>query len=530
MTTGYFSVTDLLKLKILSDSQTIDTNQLGGLIQSDKTSIFKRDMTDSVNYYNSKHDILSYQRKYLRDRELVVNKGKANNQIPQPFHKILVDEKTAYLTGNPITVGIAGEDKGEKEAAEYRKSLLNILTERFDDVISDWVSGASKKAVEWVHFYVDGKGKLNYCIVPAEQTIPVYDTQYENKLQYMIRFYEFDFIDEKGNTSRKYKVEIWKDNSVSYWTQIENDNFVQDLYYQYNPSPHWFEYNTTSPSQMEPHGWGRVPFIPLQNNSQLQNDLKPIKPLIDAYDKVKSGWANDIEDFTEVLYVIKGLQSLSSEASAGLTELAAVVKNIKEDGAIAVETDGAVSVIKAEIPVEAKQKFLDITAREIIYFGEGSDVTSDTLSKSHAPSGVALQFLYARLDMKCKRIERKLKSALKDFVWFVTEYINRTENKKFDSNKITFTVNKAQIFNETEKIQSLVASAKMLSKETVLENHPYIDDVQGELERIEQGGHFELTESKMDTKDSGNNEDEMDMLKTQNKELQAKLDSMMVNK
>lgn len=486
MTTGYLTSTDLINLKIMSDSNRIETSKISDLIESDMISIKKQEMIEGVNYFNADHDILEYERKYYRDNLLVVNKVKANNTIPHPFHRNLVNEKTTYLTGNPITIGITGEDRKEKDAIAYRTSLMNFLDERFDDLVSDWVEGASNKGIEWVHFYIDKNGKLNFLIVPAEQIIGVYDPQYEDKLQMVVRYYLYDIITEKGSVLRRYKVELWTEENVEYWVQLEDESFVIDVFYQTNPAPHWIEFNTSDPSKIESHSWGRVPFIPLWNNSKMTNDLKPIKLLIDAYDKVKSGWCNDIEDFSELIYVVKGWQNLSQEGQSGMTELAMFIKNTKEDGAIAVEPEGDVTAIRAEIPVEAKDKFLDITGREIIYFGEGSDVTADLLSKSHAPSGVALQFLYARLDMKANRIARKLKTALKDFVWFVTQHINRTENKKFDSGMITFTINKNQIFNETERVQMLVSSGDMISQETKLENHPLIDSVQSEMERLKR--------------------------------------------
>lgn len=483
MTTGYLTQNDIVNFLLMSNRKELDSSRIKELIESDIASEFKTEMQQSVNYYNVKHDILSAKRQYLRDGVWVDNKGKANNKQPHPFHRVLVNEKATYIAGNPLTIGIAGEARGEKKAAEYRAELLNIMTEKFDDVVYDWVSNASKKGVEWVHFYINPEGDLKYVIVPAEQCIPVYDTQYEDRLIGMIRFYAYDLI-SGDKVQKRYKVEHWTDENVMYWVQEEDGSFIADSAYKFNPSAHWYSFSTADASATKEHSWGRVPFVGLWNNTDGHTDLRPIKTLIDSYDKVKCGWANDLEDFTEVLYVIKGLQALSQEATAGLTELAAITKNIKEDGAIAVETDGAVQTIRAEIPVEAKEKFLDIVGREIVYFGEGADVSADILSKSHAPSGVALQFLYARLDMKANRMIRKLRGALKEFVWFVTEYINRVKSKSFDSNTVTFTVNKAQIFNETERVQLLVSSNEMLSLETRLENHPLVDDVQSEIERL----------------------------------------------
>ena len=125
---------------------------------------------------------------------------------------------------------------------------------------------------------------------------------------------------------------------------------------------------------------------------------------------------------------------------------------------------------------------MGIARKSIFYFGEGVDVDNENF---RSPSGIALKFLYTGLDLKANRMVRKLKKALQKFMWFVVEYINRTENKSYDYEEVTFTINKAVIFNETEKIDSLVASEGMLSKRTILENHPYVDDPEQEQSRLD---------------------------------------------
>jgi predicted RNase H-like nuclease len=70
-------------------------------------------------------------------------------------------------------------------------------------------------------------------------------------------------------------------------------------------------------------------------------------------------------------------------------------------------------------------------------------------------------------------------------MWFVVKRINDTEKTTYDSTEVLFTVNKAVIFNEKEKIDGLVASEGMLSKQTILENHPYVDDVNEEQKRLD---------------------------------------------
>ncbi len=502
MNTGYLNPTELTNLKIMADSAMINSNMLNDLIQRDLMSPLKRRMNEGVNYYNCKHDILDHINYYYVDSVKTEDKVKANNRIPHPFHKILVDQKTAYIVGKPVVVSVKPpEVEDEKnptpeeqslleDAKEFQECLTEKLGKRFNKVLHDWVKGASNKSQEYVHFYitpvnpVTKKAELKYIICPAQQIIPIYDTQYEEELIAVIRYYTYDLIDAKGHMEQRYKLEYWDKNEVKYWAQNINNVFVHDPDYTVNPAPHWFSWNTQTPDEKINHAWGRVPFIPLWNNSELKTDLEAIKSLMDAYDSVKSGWMNDLEDFQELIYVLKDYQGVSEEARKGYSELGYFVHNLKTHKAIAVDGSGDVTTLKAEIPVEAKEKFLQITRKEIFYFGEGIDVDNEKFGNS--PSGVSLKFLYASLDLKADRIQTNLEIVLEDFVWFVTEYINNSENKSYDYSEVQFTFNRAVIFNEKEKIDELVASGlKPLDQKTLLENHPLVDNVEMVLARLE---------------------------------------------
>jgi SPP1 family phage portal protein len=451
-------------------------------------------MAQGVNYYDSKHDILDHLNRYWVDGTQREDKVKSNYRIPHPFHHLLVDQKMAYVVGNPVVVSVAEidaedpknptpkEEALKAESDKFEEMIHDYLDNDFDDLLGDWVVGASKKGLEWVHFYISPSGELEYCIIPAEQVIPVYDTQYQKKLQYIVRYYVIDWVNDKGEISQRYKVEWWSDKEVEYFSENAEGNFVHDPDYEFNPGPHWFSFNTATPTEKMSNEWGRVPFVPLLNNSQMHDDLRPVKALIDAYDKVKSGWINDLADFQELLYVVKGLANTTEEAREGYTELGYFVQNLKTNKVAAVDADGDLTTLKAEIPVEAKEKFLAITRKEIFYFGQGVDIDDENLGSA---SGVALKFRYSGLDLKAMRLIRKLKKALGEFMWFVVDYLNKKNNTSYDYEELIYTVNKSQVFNETERIASAVASKGLISDKTILEHHPWIDDVEEEEKRLE---------------------------------------------
>jgi SPP1 family phage portal protein len=498
----YITQANMINYKLMADKALIDSAQIDDLIETDKISPIKLAMSQGVNYYKGKHDYLTHKNTYFVDGNEIEDKIKANNKIVHLFHKILVNQKAAYIAGNPIVVSLTvedvkdennptpQEDKAISESKEFQTVLLEELGEKFNDMITDLLTGSSNKGLEWLHFYINKEGELNYVITPAEQIIAIYDTQYQDKLLYVIRYYSYDIIDPVGKTmATKYKVEWWTDKNVTYWEQQIDGTYIHDPnYYAADTTvyllPHWTAYNTKSPSAKQGHSWGRVPFICLPNNSDYSTDLSGIKALIDSYDKVKSGWCNDLEDFQELLYNVKGYNGLSAEARQGYTEIGFLVHNLKTNKVVLTDNDGDVTTIKAEIPIEAKTKFLDITRREIFYFGEGVDINDEKIANS--PSGVSLMILYEPLNEKCNRMITKLKLFLRNFMQYVTEYINMRDGTDYDYKQIVYTINKSTIFNEIEKVNALNASGAQLSQQTLLEQHPWVNDVDEEIARLEK--------------------------------------------
>jgi SPP1 family phage portal protein len=489
-----------MQLKLFADSANINSKQLSYLIDTYSKSTLVKNMNIADKYYLGRHDILDKIRSYYVDGQSQTNSVVSNIKLPNPFLAILIDQKVSKIAGKAITVSVSGANNKKKpdlKADSFQEFLLKQLGTNFDDKMMDWLTGTSKHSVEWMHFYVDLKGQLKYLVIPSQQFIPIYDMEYENELIGGIRFYLFDYVNEKGETKKLYKLEHWTKEDVTYYTQIEDGTFVLDYFYVTNPMPHWFVANDTLQTK-EPHGWGKVPFVGLQNNSKGQNDLETIKALIDVYDTVSSGWADDVEDFAEQVLVVKNLAVKDREFYAGMKEIDVFMNNLKKSKIITVDgADGDVKNIKAEIPVEAKERLLKLVRDAIFYFGEGVDVTSDKFGNS--PSGVALQHLYALLDMKCNRSVLKLKTSLQEFFWFVATYINEATRNNFDPYLITYKLNQSMIFNQKEIIDG-IKETDWLSQKTRIELDPRVEDLDEEIARLEEEKENQ-TEKKPDSTD-----------------------------
>lgn len=416
-------------------------------------------MLVGVKYYFNQNDITNRViETYDENGNKVVDKDATNNKIPSGWHKLLVDQKVSYLVGDPVTIA----SKTQKNI----EAIQSVLGEEFDDVLPELVKNASNKGRDWLHPYIDEQGNFDYIIIPAEEFIPIYEDNNRKNLSAGIRFYEVD--------DNHVKIELWDTEQVRYYEMI-NGQIVEDVTVEENPAPH-FKYNDKG------YGWSTsekkvVPFIEFANNEERVSDITFYKQLIDAYDFLVSDVTNTLEDIQSLIYVLKGYEG---------TDLAEFVTNLKRYRAVSVSSDdgSGVDTLRAEVPVEAVKSQLDRITQDIYTFGNGVNSSPDKFG--NAPSGVAIKNLYSLLDMKSSVLERKFSKALEQFMWFVCEYLSISGQGDFDYKDITFTFNKSLLVNEMEQIQMAQQSMGVISHKTILENHPWVKDVDEEQKQLEK--------------------------------------------
>ncbi|WP_343100123.1 phage portal protein, partial [Clostridioides difficile] len=144
---------------------------------------------------------------------------------------------------------------------------------------------------------------------------------------------------------------------------------------------------------------------------------------------------------------------------------------------------GGVDKLEINIPVEAKKELLDRLEKNIIIFGQGVNPESQNTGDK---SGVALKFLYSLLDLKCSKTEKKFKKAIRELLWFVCEYLKISGSKSYDYKTVQITFNHSMIINEAEKIDMAAKSTGIISDETIVSNHPWVEDVNDELDRLKK--------------------------------------------
>lgn len=405
-------------------------------------------------YYRNKNDILYDDHK---DKETESPLRNADNRVPRNFHGLLVNQKAAYvLTAPPLF------DIGSTAA---NKRITEVLGDEFPKTCMELCINASNSAVAWLHYWVNQDEQFEYGIVSSKEIIPVWSKSLKRKLIGILRVYTD--LDDDGESFIVY--EYWSDTECQAFRR-KSDTDLDDL----QPYSMFDVFNADTQSSdisdTYPHSSGRIPFIPFFNNNIHEGDLGNVKKLIDTYDKVYSGFVNDLEDIQEIIFILSGY---------GGADLKEFVQDLKKYKAIKVDPDdgSGVSSLTINIPVEAREKLLTITRRAI--FEQGQGVDPDPQSFGNA-SGVALKYLYSLLELKAGLMETEFKLAFGEFVRAICRHLG------IECKSIVQTWTRTAITNDTELADIAQKSAGVISKKTILQRHPWVEDADKEMEEIKK--------------------------------------------
>ena len=467
---------ELLQARLAAGKRLNDSHILKEILQEDRSSERKRRMAEGERYYRGEHDSLQkdFRRSPISETKengeeelrMFFNPNRSNHHCVHPFHHTLVAQKTAYLVGREPTISVRNGDRA------FEEMLTELADEHFNGMLQSWLTGAANKGVEYLHVYYDGEGNFRYCIVPAEEIIAIYDEEYQQELREVIRYYDIKVLDE-GREKTKRRVEWWTAEDVTYFTENGDGEFLQE-----KSCGHWAVTALLDgeETETEQHGWGRVPFIPLRNNEKELTDLQLVKGLIDAYDLVSSEGTNNLLDLVDLYWVIQGY---------GGETASAVVKKLQINKAVQIsDSSGNVEAKQVQLPVEGRLDWMQMLRKDIFHFGMGVDTDSDDWGK--AASGVALKFQYAMFYLKINGIVPEIKRAVKEFFRFATEDWNRENGTDWDWRKIQITLNTNGITDDMETMQIIAASKGMVSEKTLLGKHPFVEDVNSEMEQLER--------------------------------------------
>lgn len=405
----------------------------------------------------------------------------ADNRISMNRHRIVVDQKVGYMFTVPPAFELPSDDKDPGDE-ELLKKVNDTIGAQWRKVIKQLALDASNASRGWLAYWVNKDGMFDYWFVNPLTVRPVYDrSTIKKKLKYLIRVY--GYTDDKGDPVTRY--EIWDDKEVAYLIKPQSSQQNQEPEINFEVLPDG-SYNIIS------HSYGRIPFIEFRNNAHCTNDLIMYKDIIDALDKLVSGFANDVDDIQEIVWVIKNYNGDKyapvydpKTGDPMVDGDGEVIKRpvdrkqmIKAQKIIDVAADGDVKSEQAIIPYEARKILRDILNDE---FWVSAMAVNPNPDKVGNQSGVFIDHLFGQLEEKAGLMQTEFEDSINEFLKTILHYLGADESKEFNQ---TWKRTKPQ--NLTEIVEALAKTpSTTMSDDTKTRVHPLIDDPDSERAKIE---------------------------------------------
>lgn len=420
-------------------------------------------------YYDNEHDILTRKRTMIgEDGKLQEVENLPNNQVMDNQYAKMVNQKSNYLFGQPFAI--------ETKKEQYAQLLKTVFDKRFMRTIKRSAKYAYNGGICWMYPYYDQEGNLAFRLFPAYEILPFWEDAEHEHLQGAVRLYLVAGY-EKNIPVILEKVEVFDRNGIRCYV-LEGNKLIPDLTVDEQES----SYVTVTDSRGDRKGlnWLRIPLIPLKRNDQEMPLLKNVKSLQDGINAMLSDFENNMqEDARNTILVLKNYDG---------TNLGEFRKNLATYGAVKVRYDdsvkGGVETLEITVNSDNYKVILEIFKKALIENAMGYDAKDDRMSGT--PNQMNIQSMYSDIDLDANDMETEYQAAFDEILWYVNAHLANTGQGNFEGEDVTIIFNRDMMMNETEAIQNCVASAGILSEETILGQHPWIDDPVLELERLEK--------------------------------------------
>lgn len=428
-----------------------------------KTSPVRIDMITGENYYLGDHDIKKRKRTAIGEGGIITEiSNLPNNRLIDNQYGKMVDQKVNYLLSKPITFECDNKDFTEKLKKIFNRKFMRLIKSIGEDSINGGIG--------WLYVYIDNKGGLSFCRFAPYEILPFWKDSDHTELDCVLRLYKVQAYEGQEKKTIE-KVEIYKTTGIERYV-LDRTKLVPDIENQntsYLIDGTGKEYN-----------WERLPIIPFKQNSKEIPLIKRVKSLQDALNSIRSDFMNNMqEDSRNTILIIKNYDG---------ENLGEFRRNLATYGAVKVRTiDGAngnVEALHIDVNSANYTVICDMLKKAIIENARGYDARDERMSSN--PNQMNIQSMYSDIDLDANGMETEYQAAFEELIWFVKMYLKNTEQGDYINEDVEVIFNKDQLINESEVIANCRSSLEILSSETVVGQHPWINDLADELEKLKK--------------------------------------------
>ena len=433
-------------------------------------SPLRKEQLLAEDYYNGKHDILNRERMVMNaEGGLTPVKNLPNNKLVDNQYKKLVDQKTNYVLGKPLTIATAQD--------EYLKALGKVFNKKVHRKLRMLAQYAVDGGVGWLYPYYDENSNFKLAVFTAYEICPIWKDKAHTELEAAMRYYPEEVFGDNGGVTLIYHVDLFTTHGITHFRYQGASLIPED-----NPHSDYLYVNGKG------YNWMRLPIIPFKYNAKETPLIRNVKPLQDALNMVLSDFQNNMEeDPRTTILVLKNYDG---------TNIPEFRQNLATYGVIKVTTvdgvQGGVDTLKVEVNAQNYQAILMQLKRAIVENGRGFDAKEERMDGD--PNQMNIESMYTDIDLDVNAMETEFQAGFEELKWFIDQYLIHTGNEDYSEEDVEFVFNRDIFINEDAKIDNCAKSVGILSNKTIVSRHPWVTNLEHELAQIEEDKQAELDE------------------------------------
>ena len=399
---------------------TTDENKINFIQKAINQHINSDDYKKAVEayeYYRQRNTaIMQYQKiLYTVTGKPIEDVFSANHKTTSNFFYKIITQMIQYSLGNGLI--FENENVKEKFTGDIDLKIKKIF--RY-------------AAIEKIAFGFYNNGNLE-CFKVTE-FVPLWDEE-DGSLKAGIRFWQID-------SSKPLRATLFELDGYTEYIREKNQpmRILKD-------KQKYIKYKQTSEIYgteiFEGENYPTFPIIPAYCSDKKQSMLEGIKEQIDAYDFIKSGFANDLDDATQIYWLLQNTGGMDD------VDLAKFMKRLKTTKIANIDADegGALTPYTVQVPYQSREVYLERLEKDIY-----NDAMALNVSGIQAGNITATQIkaAYEDINLRADAFEEQVL----EFMQAVFELAG-VENEK-----ITF--NRSKVANTSEEIQTILSTGDLL--------------------------------------------------------------------
>ncbi len=423
-------------------------------------------------YYQNEHDILTRKRTMIgEDGKLQEVENLPNNRVIDNQYAKMVNQKANYLFGQPFAI----ECKNE----QYAELLKKIFNKQFMKILKHGGKAALNHGISWLYPYYTKDGEFSFQMFPGYEIFPIWENSEHTILAGAIRLYLATSYEGITPTIME-KVEVFDMQGIHCYI-LDGNMLMPDLTVKEQDCAYVM-------NNSKPLNWIKIPLIPLKANESETPLLKRVKSLQDGINVMLSDFENNMQqDARNTILVLKNYDGQNLGEFRHNLATYGVVKVRNDDSA-----KGGVETLEITVNADNYKAIMELFKKALIENAMGYDAKDDRLSGN--PNQMNIQSMYSDIDMDANDTETEYQAAFEEILWFINAHLTNSGQGDFEGEEVNIIFNRDILMNESEIIDNCQKSIGILSDETIIGQHPWVDDPKGEMERLEKQNQKEQQE------------------------------------